>query len=73
MKLDTTTILLIAVGIGAIYFITRPAVPATIPYNYQPVYNPYAANVNQGNATAQDISAGGTAASQVADALSNLF
>ena len=75
MKIDTTTVLLIAVAAGAIYFMTRP--PAvTPPYPYPTTaYNPYlnpAVNPNI-NPTAQDISAGGQAAGTVINALSNLW
>jgi hypothetical protein len=72
MKLDATTLLILAaVGVGA-YLILRPT-PAPVPV--QPVYNPalYGGNfvsTTMNNPTSQDITAGGQAVSSVISALS---
>jgi hypothetical protein len=71
MKINTTTLLLIAAAAVGVYLITRPK-PVT---QQLPVYNPYSAGggYNTNSTTAQDIAAGGTAAAGLANALSNLF
>jgi hypothetical protein len=71
MKIDATTILLVGGGILAVYLLTRPTTPTP---QQLPVYNPYPTGYNpaaQANPTAQDISAGGTAVSQILNSLSS--
>jgi hypothetical protein len=69
---DTNTILLVGSAAVAMYFFTRPS---SVPAYAAPVpaYNPaYLQSIsNQGNQTAQDISAGGQAASNILTAISN--
>lgn len=90
MKIDTTTILLIAAAGVAVYFVTRPrtTVGPQYPYNAYtnpsgyggpgagtglPIYgNPaYNSQLPGGSTTAQDITAGGTAAAGILDIISN--
>jgi hypothetical protein len=71
-KIDTETLLLLgAVAVGLYFFLkpSTPAVPAA------PVYNPYAAQLaasQQGNTTGGIISASGSAAGSIINALGNL-
>jgi hypothetical protein len=69
---NTSTILLAGGAAIAVYLLTRPKVP-TYTSPPVPVYNPayMQAYANQGNQTAQDISAGGAAASAILNAISN--
>jgi hypothetical protein len=68
MKVDTTTLLLVGVGLAAIYFITSKPAVTTVPIT--PVYRPPVTNA--GNSTAQDIAAGTTGAAAILDAINNL-
>jgi hypothetical protein len=73
MKVDATTLLLLAAAAVGVYLITRPK-PAPAPvYNPYPAgYSPYSAPVNT---TAQDINAGSSAISNIIKSLgqSGLF
>jgi hypothetical protein len=80
--MKTNDLLIIgAVGVG-VYLLTRPRVtypptypagyPATYPQTGLPAYNPYGGQY-AGNATAQDIAAGGSALSALGDIIGNFF
>jgi hypothetical protein len=74
MKINTTTLLLIAGAALAVYLVTRPRTVTQLPVAYNPGYNPYTGYGSSAQSTtAQDIAAGGTAAAGLANALSNLF
>ena len=72
-KMDTTTLLLIGgVAVVAIYFMTKPKVITQPgPYASSFINTQGGGYLLPGNQTAQDISAGGGAASQVINSLSN--
>lgn len=75
--IDTTTILLAGGAAVAVYLLTRPRTPSYVSPVTSPVYNPayLQAIQNQGNPVAQDITAGGQAAtglSTLVNAFSNL-
>jgi hypothetical protein len=73
MKIDSTTILIGLAAVVVVYMVTRPKPVAPVPM-YNPGYNPYATGYNQPQSTtAQDIAAGGQAASGLGDLISNLF
>jgi hypothetical protein len=76
--INTNTLLLIGAAGVALYFVTRPRVPA-LPVGYNPyaapgygapAYNPYA---TQPNPLAQQITAGGSALEGLSDLLGNFF
>lgn len=81
--MKTDTLLLIGAAAVGVYLLTRPRVP-TYPQAYNPyagttglpTYNPYGGTAlpqYAGNATAQDIAAGGSALSALSDLIGNFF
>jgi hypothetical protein len=71
-KINTETILLLAAGAAAIYFITKkPTAPTYNPALYPPGYNPYAPvqSTVPGNTTGGIITAAGSAAGNIINAI----
>jgi hypothetical protein len=76
MKINTNTLLIAGAAVVGVYLLTRPKTP-TYPVGYNPYQTGYPAGtypaIQQGNPTAQIISAGGSALSSLSDLIGNFF